>query len=243
MKYPGYVSKKDWNKQVEYISLWTANTHHFLICSIATYTMCHSECENAYNFIFIYDPVCFYTLDNGCVVSSLITSGYLTYDYILYRFFMDQKDPVNQQTMWHHIIGTSGLFCGLYTGFGIPTIANCAMFCELSTIFLNYRSMYTKEELNSTVPLINQIMFFITFTVIRIMIFPILSAMLAITAYMTWDQLDGVKKVTATITVVFFWIMLALNLYWYSLIIKGLRKLLIANGILKGDKKKDTFIK
>ena len=48
-----------------------------------------SECENAYNYIFTYDPVCFYTIDSGCVKGSLITAGYLTYDFIVYRFFMD----------------------------------------------------------------------------------------------------------------------------------------------------------
>ena len=146
--------------------------------------------------------------------------------------------------MMHHIIGLSGLFCGLYTGYGIPSIANIALTCELSTFFLNYRSMYTKDELNNTIPLINQILFFITFTLIRIMIFPILSIMLFITAYNTWDHLDFLKKITATITVLFFWAMLALNLYWYSLIVKGLKKLLIANGVLKGSSKsKDKFEK
>ena len=199
--------------------------------------MCHSECEGAYNFIFMYDPVCFYTQDNNCVIAVLITCGYLSYDFILYRFFMDQKDPMNQQTLAHHIIGTSGLFCGLYTGYGIPAVANVALTCELSTFFLNYRSMYSKDRLNDTVPLINQIMFFISFTIIRVFLFPIFSMMLFIQAYMTWDQLDGIKKVTATITVTFFWAMLALNLYWYSLIVKGLKKLLIANGVLKGNKK------
>ena len=97
--------------------------------------------------------------------------------------------------------------------------------------------MYSKDELNLPVPLVNQILFFISFTVIRVLIFPILSAMLTITAYTTWDRLDSVEKVTATITVVFFWLMLALNFYWYSLIVKGLKKLLIANGVLKGNKK------
>ena len=203
----------------------------------AFYAMCHSECEGAYNFIFMYDPVCFYTVDTVCVKALCITSGYLSYDYILYRFFMNQKDPLNQQTMWHHIIGVSGLFCGLYTGYGIPSIANVALLCEISTIFLNYRTMYSKDELNLPVPLVNQILFFISFTVIRVLIFPILSAMLTITAYTTWDRLDSVEKVTATITVVFFWLMLALNFYWYSLIVKGLKKLLIANGVLKGNKK------
>jgi hypothetical protein len=61
---------------------------------------------------------------------------------------------------------------------------------------------------------------------------------------MTWDQLDFVKKVTGTITVTFFWAMLALNLYWYSLIVKGLKKLLIANGVLKGKQtSKDKYDK
>ena len=138
------------------------------------------------------------------------------------------------------MIGTTGLLCGIYTGYGVPSIALMSLICEISTIFINYRSMYTKEELNAPIPLVNQIFFLISYTIVRVMFFPILSAMLVITAYVTWDKLDPVRKVTATITVVTFWMMLALNFYWYSLILKGLKKLLIANGVLKGkDKKKD----
>ncbi len=76
-------------KQNEYLSLWTANTHQVLIGFVVFYTLCNSECENAYNFIFIHDPVCFYTQDNGCVKGVMISVGYLSYDYVLYRFFID----------------------------------------------------------------------------------------------------------------------------------------------------------
>jgi hypothetical protein len=146
--------------------------------------------------------------------------------------------------MWHHIIGNTGFFCGLYAGFGMPSVANIALTCEISTFFLNYRSMYSKEQLNDRVPLVNQILFFLTFTIIRVFIFPFLSLMLTITAYSTWDLLDVSRKVCALITVVFFWAMMALNFYWYSLIIKGLKKLLVANGVLKGSKKpNDTYKK
>lgn len=186
MKHPPYMTK-DAQKKLEYLSLWTANTHHLTIFLTAIWVMCNSECEGAYPFIFLYDPVCFYTQDNLCVKSVLVTCGYLTYDFILYRFFMDQKDPLNRQTIWHHIVGTSGLFCALYTGYGLPSVANVALICELSTIFINYRSMYSKEQLNATLPLINQIVFFITFTLIRVILFPYLSMMLAVTTYTTWE--------------------------------------------------------
>ena len=128
--------------------------------------------------------------------------------------------------MWHHIIGLSGFFCCMYAGYGLPSVGNAALLCEISTLFLNYRSMYSKEELNSTMPMINQILFFITFTVIRVFIFPFFAFMLFINAYMAWDKFDFTRKIAATITVMQFIAMILLNLYWFTLILKGIKKLL-----------------
>ena len=237
IQHPNYISKGKLER-VEYLQLWTGNCHHFIICFVAYYFLTHSECDGAYDYIFLKEKKCFYTVDSGCIKANFVTIGYLSYDFILYRFFMPTDSALNQQSMWHHVVGILGLGCGMLTGFGVPSAANVALTCELSTFFLNYRTMYSKEELNKPIPLVNQIVFFITFTLIRVMIFPILAYMLVITIGTTWHVLPTWRKGTAVILLMQFVLMFSLNMYWYSLVLKGLKKLLEANGILKASPKK-----
>ena len=89
-----YMSKNKLER-VEYLQLWTANCHHFFIIPIVIYMYTHPECDGSYTGQFIADKTCFYTIDSGCVKSNLVTVGYLSYDFILYKFFMPYS-PLNQ---------------------------------------------------------------------------------------------------------------------------------------------------
>lgn len=81
-------------------------------------------------------------------------------------------DPLAIQTLFHHVIGTTGLFVGVMAGYGAAGIANLSVLTEISTIFLNYRSMFSKNELNNLIPMVNQVLFFITYTIFRMFLFP-----------------------------------------------------------------------
>jgi len=87
------------------------------------------------------------------VKANLVTIGYLSYDFILYKFFMPPND-LNFQSTMHHVVGILGIGSGLVVGFGIPCSSNIALLCEISTFFLNYRTMYTKDEMNESIPLV-----------------------------------------------------------------------------------------
>jgi len=43
----------------------------------------------------------------------------------------------------------------MHAGYANLAAANMSLVCEVSTFFLNYRSMYSKEELAQTIPMIN----------------------------------------------------------------------------------------
>jgi hypothetical protein len=78
----------------------------------------------------------------------MITVGYLTNDFITYVSCVEERgNPMYKQNLGHHIVGVVGLFTAMVTGYSFPGIANLALLCEISTFFLNYRSMYSKEEL------------------------------------------------------------------------------------------------
>lgn len=57
--------------------------------------------------------------------------------------------------VWHHVMVVIGVWLGMYGGFAAPAISNCACFCEVSAIFLNYRSMWSKKEMNDPIPTLN----------------------------------------------------------------------------------------
>lgn len=57
----------------------------------------------------------------------------------------------------------------------MPQLTHVAMTCELSQIFLNIRNVMGKES-TGLIPLVNNLLFFVTYTVFRIILFPWLIA-------------------------------------------------------------------
>jgi len=87
-------------------------------------------------------------VDKRFVYCSIICAGYLVYDFLVLFFVLKSRDATSLQTLLHHIIGATGLYFGTSAGFGGPGLGNMTTMTELSTIFLNYRSMYTVAEMN-----------------------------------------------------------------------------------------------
>lgn len=103
-------------------------------------------CENTAGiWTWFRDETCMMTMDKRHVYTAALTAGYLIYDFIIQFWYVGATDALAMQTVIHHIIGTSGLFVGVMAGYGAPGIANLSVLCEISTIFLNYRSMFSKE--------------------------------------------------------------------------------------------------
>jgi hypothetical protein len=159
----------------------------------------------------------------------------LNYDYLIQTKWINDPSPQNALFEWHHIIGGFGLFVGMTTGYGITGVGLISLIVEISTIFINYRGFYRKDEMAQFVPQVIQIIFFILYTIFRMCLFPYMTYNLALTLYYAYDYLEWYRKVTGAISLFFFLLMWALNTYWYKLIVVGLLKLL---GIIKVDPKK-----
>ena len=87
-------AKKDRSDKVEYLGLWNANVHHIVVCIMVIYFAKNSQCENAYDFMFLFDPVCAYTVDYGVVTPVLFTSAYLSYDFVLHFTLVENRGPM-----------------------------------------------------------------------------------------------------------------------------------------------------
>ena len=71
--------------------------------------------------------------------------SYLINDLISCSIYL-KKTRMFQETIFHHMIGIISIFSALYIGRAVGVFALCLMITELSTIFLNIRSIY--KDLN-----------------------------------------------------------------------------------------------
>ena len=128
--------------------------------------------------------------------------------------------------VWHHISGVVGIILGISAGFAMPGISNLCLLAEISTIFINYRSLYDKKDFGNFGPQALQIIFFFTFTIFRMILIPCTLPYFYEDYKLSWDLRSGVQKFCWVVGFAQFMLLWALNLYWYYLIYKGIRKVL-----------------
>ena len=54
--------------------------------------------------------------------------------------------------IYHHIAATVGIFCGMAVGYALPGLTAVVLLIEISTIFINFRSLYEKKDYGLFVP-------------------------------------------------------------------------------------------
>ena len=130
-----------------YLSCWGANTHHVIVATCGFYNFLTPPCDTNEHGIWTWfkNDECFMLMDKRYVYTSLITAGYLLYDLNIQFNYVGGKDALAYQVLFHHIIGTTGIIAGLIAGYGATGLGNLTCLAEVSTIILNYRSMYDKD--------------------------------------------------------------------------------------------------
>lgn len=86
------------------------------------------------------------------VYGFMFTQGYLIYDYIVQVYLCADANPLLNQIKFHHYVVFTAMTCGLFVGYGYIAVGFIGLSIELSSIFLNYRSLYRREELSKPVP-------------------------------------------------------------------------------------------
>uniref|UniRef100_A0A7S3CSR5 TLC domain-containing protein n=1 Tax=Strombidium rassoulzadegani TaxID=1082188 RepID=A0A7S3CSR5_9SPIT len=130
-----------------------------------------------------------------------------------------------------------GIVAANVGGYGLVGTNALALTVELSTIFINYRSCYDKKELGEPVPQVIQILFFITYTLGRVLMLPVIGFLIFKNATMTWYYCSGLRRLAQVVSFTLLVFLYLLNLFWYWLILIGLGKML---GLVK---KSDNFEK
>lgn len=82
-------------------------------------------------------------------VACTIIVAYFIADYIGDAVWVHSEDTLMKI---HHIVGCTSTAVSLFGGYALNGIANMLLLMEFSTVAINYRSMYKKEELGGTGP-------------------------------------------------------------------------------------------
>lgn len=159
--------------------------------------------------------------------------AYMTVDYAILKLWIDKPSVLQQQTILHHIMAISGFGFSLIAGFGMPGVSNASLLCEFSNVFLSLKEMFTKDTRNSFWGVIVQLSFFLSYTVFRFALFPFLAYRTITVTILSWTFIGWFRKFCMVYCVLQAQAVLILNMYWYLLILKGLKRLLETVGVLK----------
>jgi len=160
-----------------------------------------------------------------------MVSGYLSYDYFIQTYWVKDTSPLGQQMFWHHVLGILGIGVGAIVGYAHTGIIAFLLLAEFSTIWINFRSFYDKKDFGKLIPQICQVVFFISFTVLRMIGLPIGVYLMFINAKFFWgsEYMTTWRYTCFTISMVCYLILWYINITWYILIVKGVKKLLGLN--------------
>ena len=82
-------------------------------------------------------------------IACTIIIAYFIADYIADMYWVCSNDTLMRV---HHIVGCLSTAVSLFAGYALNGIANMLLLMESSTIAINYRAMYKKEELGGPGP-------------------------------------------------------------------------------------------
>ena len=110
----------------------------------------------------------------------------------------------------HHFAGFIGTFFALHFGYALIALTHFMQLTEVSTIFLNFRAMFPKDKMSTFWPSLLQLLFFITYTLFRIIGFPIALYKCTLALEWTWEKLSYSRKISAIVTYALFFVLWAL---------------------------------
>lgn len=245
-----YVTVDD-KERVVLRSTILGNIHHVLVFWFATYYLafsCHKEEQiltdtNWSTFRFFSSAICAAVPDTTAGQVIAFSLGYFTFDLFTILFLYEDRTATQTQYLFHHAIALAGLGGGYVSGYGQLNLGSLIMLIEISTVFLNLRDIFPKEDRNCFWAQVNQYTFFVSFTIMRMIILPYTIQRNYCDIVQFWKYRTSLARVASCFSFVMQTSIYVLNLYWYTLIIKGLIKLLRASGVLPpqpedGDKKK-----
>ena len=77
-----------YQEQSYYIATIVATMHHIIIVSYTYYVFLNPNCPKAFPMAFFLDDVCFFLVDPRFANAAFVTSGYMSYDFFIHRYWV-----------------------------------------------------------------------------------------------------------------------------------------------------------
>ena len=125
----------------------------------------------------------------------------------------------------HHIVSILGIVCGLIGGYNQVIGVAGVLLCEISSIFLSFRGMQLDKKATDCFSVTNQLLFFLTYTIFRIIFFPYLGFRMVPGTMAIWYSCSVWRRFCITVSYILTVLLYFLNVYWYILIVKNVCKM------------------
>jgi len=170
--------------------------------------------------------------------------GYMTHDWYQMQFGVKKTNSYLWQSIFHHIAITIAFVSAIVSGYALPGICCLFLIAELSTIFLNYVDMFREEQKGGKLDLLNKVLFFIAFTVTRVLAWPWLQYLIWWNIFFIWSLVGVWVKIITFIGVIQCIGVMLLNMWWYYLIIKKLVRMIKGTDVVvyESDEEDDQYI-
>jgi len=219
-----YVKKEKVEDRIQVATLLNCAIHHLSTCANGFYIIFYMNPSSTYMGV-LFDPEPEY-MEYVPLTSMMVvfTLSYFAYDYLVMKFIVKNSETdLGKQHKVHHIICILLAIFALGSGMMLPKLFCIAMMCESSMIFLNYRNMLGKNNWKGTLSMINSVVFFLTYTVFRIVLFPILIySHIKYRSIYDFYSMSFIYKAYWWFSVLLFTVIICLNIFWYKFIVKGI---------------------
>ena len=120
------------------------------------------------NFYILADDVCFEEVNHEIIISICTLVAFFIFDAMTYFTICGPCDKIMMQTALHHFIGIFGIGSSLIRGGVFAVLSSSTIITEISTPFLNGRSLLSVHSLKSGILFYgNSILFLATYFLFR----------------------------------------------------------------------------
>lgn len=171
---PAFFRSKTSQERYYAVIFINSNIHHVITTLFIVVTVL-TQCDRPFG-MFMFDSQCLRTYRPIYSHMIVFSFAYLSYDLFMQVFFYQDFSMLGQQNFVHHIVSFVCYAAALLGGSHMTLTTHLAMLCECSQIFLNVRNTIGKQA-KGMFPLLNNLSFIGSYTLLRIILFPWLIVM------------------------------------------------------------------
>jgi hypothetical protein len=121
---------------------------------------------------------------------------------------------------WHHLIATGMFVASNACGIFVCKLSQLTLLCELSNVFLCARGFFGTKDWTGPLANLNNILFFLSYTVTRVLLFPIfIYSMYLHCNLFGWSNLGLPRQIMISVMFILFIAVYFLQLFWYKMIL------------------------